>query len=176
MADPNLENVGFFFFFFQAEDGIRDIGVTGVQTCALPISPSATGWLNAVADTSPDVAACPSVGELFSFEGSADFCAPVGRLGPKGSSDPASCWASATAPHESSIAATSVSKSTVRLISFCPFHFRRGFWLRGGALSLRITNTPATPPIMDATGGLVYRSGGHFSGVLVGQVADAKRI
>src|SRR3712207_8742183 len=29
------------FFFFQAEDGIRDIGVTGVQTCALPIS---TGW------------------------------------------------------------------------------------------------------------------------------------
>src|SRR3712207_5343808 len=26
------------FFFFQAEDGIRDIGVTGVQTCALPIS------------------------------------------------------------------------------------------------------------------------------------------
>src|SRR3712207_7844510 len=27
------------FFFFQAEDGIRDIGVTGVQTCALPISP-----------------------------------------------------------------------------------------------------------------------------------------
>src|SRR3712207_8041667 len=24
-------------FFFQAEDGIRDIGVTGVQTCALPI-------------------------------------------------------------------------------------------------------------------------------------------
>src|SRR5476651_2768016 len=28
----------FCFFFFQAEDGIRDIGVTGVQTCALPIS------------------------------------------------------------------------------------------------------------------------------------------
>src|SRR5947207_7023579 len=26
-----------FFFFFQAEDGIRDHGVTGVQTCALPI-------------------------------------------------------------------------------------------------------------------------------------------
>src|SRR3712207_7802552 len=25
------------FFVFQAEDGIRDIGVTGVQTCALPI-------------------------------------------------------------------------------------------------------------------------------------------
>src|SRR5262249_59911067 len=27
-----------FFFFFQAEDGIRDWSVTGVQTCALPIS------------------------------------------------------------------------------------------------------------------------------------------
>src|SRR5260370_4465411 len=28
-----------FFFFFQAEDGIRDSSVTGVQTCALPIWP-----------------------------------------------------------------------------------------------------------------------------------------
>src|SRR2546427_5526006 len=28
-----------FFFFFQAEDGIRDLTVTGVQTCALPIFP-----------------------------------------------------------------------------------------------------------------------------------------
>src|SRR3989449_2758531 len=27
-----------YFFFFQAEDGIRDVAVTGVQTCALPIS------------------------------------------------------------------------------------------------------------------------------------------
>src|SRR5204862_3126305 len=27
------------FFFFQAEDGIRDLYVTGVQTCALPILP-----------------------------------------------------------------------------------------------------------------------------------------
>src|SRR5947207_9554577 len=32
----------FFFFFFQAEDGIRDHCVTGVQTCALPISNSPT--------------------------------------------------------------------------------------------------------------------------------------
>src|SRR2546427_2183466 len=31
----------FFFFFFQAEDGIRDLTVTGVQTCALPIWPLA---------------------------------------------------------------------------------------------------------------------------------------
>src|SRR3989449_5205144 len=31
------------FFFFQAEDGIRDVAVTGVQTCALPILMSASG-------------------------------------------------------------------------------------------------------------------------------------
>src|SRR2546422_6856077 len=30
-------------FFFQAEDGIRDVAVTGVQTCALPISLAAQG-------------------------------------------------------------------------------------------------------------------------------------
>src|SRR2546429_4327150 len=30
--------LGSVFFFFQAEDGIRDVAVTGVQTCALPIS------------------------------------------------------------------------------------------------------------------------------------------
>src|SRR2546429_4515035 len=29
-------------FFFQAEDGIRDVAVTGVQTCALPISVAGT--------------------------------------------------------------------------------------------------------------------------------------
>src|SRR5437660_1960761 len=33
-----LRFVPLFFFFFQAEDGIRDGHVTGVQTCALPIS------------------------------------------------------------------------------------------------------------------------------------------
>src|SRR2546429_6690283 len=30
------------YFFFQAEDGIRDVAVTGVQTCALPISKTPT--------------------------------------------------------------------------------------------------------------------------------------
>src|SRR5256884_6803400 len=35
------------FFFFQAEDGIRDVAVTGVQTCALPIS-----WTTAIFDHS----------------------------------------------------------------------------------------------------------------------------
>src|SRR2546429_10006544 len=34
----NLYYTTKFFFFFQAEDGIRDVAVTGVQTCALPIA------------------------------------------------------------------------------------------------------------------------------------------
>src|SRR6476620_12158304 len=49
-----------FVVFFQAEDGIRDIGVTGVQTCALPIScgsgssrASATHPTCSVSPTSP---------------------------------------------------------------------------------------------------------------------------
>src|SRR5205085_9388647 len=37
-VDQLRVHVGVFFFFFQAEDGIRDLTVTGVQTCALPIS------------------------------------------------------------------------------------------------------------------------------------------
>src|SRR2546429_6452022 len=34
---PQAEMIRICFFFFQAEDGIRDVAVTGVQTCALPI-------------------------------------------------------------------------------------------------------------------------------------------
>ena len=51
MVGPRLVCIGgvivfsFFFlsFFFQAEDGIRDDLVTGVQTCALPIYPRRAG-------------------------------------------------------------------------------------------------------------------------------------
>src|SRR2546429_4799494 len=45
--------VVFFFFFFQAEDGIRDVAVTGVQTCALPISISASRTLVGAGATPP---------------------------------------------------------------------------------------------------------------------------
>src|SRR5689334_23643755 len=38
------------FFFFQAEDGIRDGTVTGVQTCALPISVDRVAHVNHAAD------------------------------------------------------------------------------------------------------------------------------
>src|SRR5205807_2800806 len=46
------------FFFFQAEDGIRDYKVTGVQTCALPISSAAE--TRALPSTGRAVAACAS--------------------------------------------------------------------------------------------------------------------
>src|SRR5690606_39890002 len=50
-------------FFFQAEDGIRDFHVTGVQTCALPISQEALamGLINKVV---PDGAALEAAREL----------------------------------------------------------------------------------------------------------------
>src|SRR5829696_4539685 len=41
------------FFFFQAEDGIRDWSVTGVQTCALPISGVLTGTVRDAATKAP---------------------------------------------------------------------------------------------------------------------------
>src|SRR2546429_2475690 len=40
------------FFFFQAEDGIRDVAVTGVQTCALPIF-RLTSWPRGMPDRLP---------------------------------------------------------------------------------------------------------------------------
>src|SRR5476651_1851935 len=45
-------------FFFQAEDGIRDIGVTGVQTCALPIFSSSLASTSSIV-MSPDFSAMP---------------------------------------------------------------------------------------------------------------------
>src|SRR2546422_1357581 len=41
------------FFFFQAEDGIRDVAVTGVQTCALPISESAANSASRLSGRQP---------------------------------------------------------------------------------------------------------------------------
>src|SRR3990170_7346497 len=43
------------FFFFQAEDGIRDDLVTGVQTCALPIFRRSQNWIGGPGST-PDTA------------------------------------------------------------------------------------------------------------------------
>src|SRR2546430_12485972 len=57
-----------FFFFFQAEDGIRDLTVTGVQTCALPICP---GWAGAEI--------CRRAGRTYS---SCSYVAPERAAGP----------------------------------------------------------------------------------------------
>src|SRR2546426_545017 len=50
-----------FFFFFQAEDGIRDYKVTGVQTCALPICAVAAVTLCAVITSGVGAWACAAV-------------------------------------------------------------------------------------------------------------------
>src|SRR5256885_3255021 len=47
-----------FFFFFQAEDGIRDYKVTGVQTCALPIP---ARLANGLGDALGDIATIETV-------------------------------------------------------------------------------------------------------------------
>src|SRR2546429_889480 len=39
----HLETIFIYVFFFQAEDGIRDVAVTGVQTCALPLHQQSCG-------------------------------------------------------------------------------------------------------------------------------------
>src|SRR5689334_23726524 len=54
-----------FFFFFQAEDGIRDGTVTGVQTCALPIffrrqPRSLSHWLSCCVPANRPVPPCPN--------------------------------------------------------------------------------------------------------------------
>src|SRR5438552_13939176 len=57
----------FFFFFFQAEDGIRDDLVTGVQTCALPIFP----FFQRAIDLDPNFAmAYARLGDCYMEDGS----------------------------------------------------------------------------------------------------------
>src|SRR5574340_1204624 len=48
-------------FFFQAEDGIRDLLVTGVQTCALPIFPDAPGETGIPLEWKQRTPLCPRV-------------------------------------------------------------------------------------------------------------------
>src|SRR5205085_4737572 len=49
----------FISFFIQTEDGIRDLTVTGVQTCALPISLAETGEPHPAADRDPPLPGGP---------------------------------------------------------------------------------------------------------------------
>src|SRR5206468_5223709 len=71
-------------FFFQAEDGIRDLIVTGVQTCALPIS-----WLSPAARKSSSLIIWSQLGgtlpaPLFIFLAGVSFALVTERLREKG--------------------------------------------------------------------------------------------
>src|SRR5438105_5856709 len=61
-------------FFFQAEDGIRDPLVTGVQTCALPISSGPPGWPDL-----PEGCGAPAPGSAPRSAPRSDISAPACR-------------------------------------------------------------------------------------------------
>src|SRR5256885_6784391 len=66
-----------FFFFFQAEDGIRDYKVTGVQTCALPICMVARRLPSRARASSSSVRACSaSVGSTL-LQSMAELAPPL---------------------------------------------------------------------------------------------------
>src|SRR5260370_5242126 len=71
-----------FFFFFQAEDGIRDSSVTGVQTCALPICLClAAARTNSLVGTGLDHLAALNGGYHIAFLVAALFAACASALG-----------------------------------------------------------------------------------------------
>src|SRR5690349_22530331 len=69
------------FFFFQAEDGIRDLYVTGVQTCALPIcdmfsldrSSGASNWVSPVADGTHYQSVSTAAGVAWTVDGDSNL-------------------------------------------------------------------------------------------------------
>src|SRR5437870_8344927 len=82
--------VYFLFFFFQAEDGIRDGHVTGVQTCALPISRGVGGRSGGIALCWVELGDC--IGWISPRSGSRD----TSRWSSTGAI-PEPCWGSASA-------------------------------------------------------------------------------
>src|SRR5690554_7097084 len=81
----------FSFFFFQAEDGIRDADVTGVQTCALPISLLRTRFTQPTRSLGPLVVSYSTVSPLprSSFPKErrpwrSAFCCTFSRVAPGG--------------------------------------------------------------------------------------------
>src|SRR5690349_25111871 len=61
------------FFFFQAEDGIRVLYVTGVQTCALPISRMARGAFYPMAAYAPSLRASTAAPSNATFSATAEM-------------------------------------------------------------------------------------------------------
>src|SRR2546430_1859351 len=74
----NSMSPGIVFFFFQAEDGIRDLTVTGVQTCALPIFEEDDGELVALLQGGDDLIAQHQVAAVPDHD--EDLAAGVGHL------------------------------------------------------------------------------------------------
>src|SRR5256886_4299310 len=72
-----------YFFFFQAEDGIRDLTVTGVQTCALPISPVVILATDLIVGSAPveRAGAASAISETSSELGGALGIAVLGSIG-----------------------------------------------------------------------------------------------
>src|SRR2546425_6980950 len=81
----------FLFFFFQAEDGIRDKLVTGVQTCALPISGRSCRLANAVKPATPARNTSLATSPVADTGRSAQRSTPGSVAGSQGPQDGAPC-------------------------------------------------------------------------------------
>src|SRR3989442_6958520 len=95
MSLPMPRIIRVVFFFFQAEDGIRDADVTGVQTCALPISATMPRF-----DGQPYVARNGRVDSLERIDGNQRYrpdacCRGAGQAGGL------ALWSHVAAPHRS---------------------------------------------------------------------------
>src|SRR3989449_2521231 len=76
------------FFFFQAEDGIRDVAVTGVQTCALPISTQYGAGPDGIDRRRVDVRAADDRGDQCRLAGR-DLTNLLAEIRPRRGPDPA---------------------------------------------------------------------------------------
>src|SRR2546422_1591861 len=96
-----------FFFFFQAEDGIRDVAVTGVQTCALPISNAMKPMGSSGATgTSGSSAAAATIASTYRLDAADSMLSPhvghkveiTGTLEDRGDSAPSTSSATSSVP------------------------------------------------------------------------------
>src|SRR5690606_39331317 len=105
------------FFFFQAEDGIRDFHVTGVQTCALPIYGRRPGGLfragSAELRQRPGSAADPPVSRLRALRRSAEPARRCAAAGGTARRSPAQIGRASCRESGKSQAAGGVSKTTL---------------------------------------------------------------
>src|SRR5256885_4281292 len=135
--------IAFFFFFFQAEDGIRDYKVTGVQTCALPILISSWTAEQALPAPRRGHGAAVVGGVLYVFGGEAGngflvqstvFAAPIAGSGALGA------WTTAPAlPTADYVFGKAVAGSRIYLTGGYPPHPPR---LRAAAGAARFAPPP----------------------------------